>query len=368
MSTQTSRGDVLDAVISPDGRYLAYLAGAAGRASLRVRQVATGSDVEVLPARDATLEMPGLLPGRQLPLLPHPQARQPQLPGALPDPVARGRAPGASVRRGLAGQLLARRQAGRLLAGRAPEAGGPAPRLRPRGRSRARRHHGGGAGGLPGRGRLVSRRRDDRRPAPEAGARPRDHGRLLRRAVRRAAGLPQAAADDPHEPGLAAGRPRPGRERAGAAHRRQRPGVPDQPSRGAAPEGHQRLQPLPGRLGLGGRGGHRRAAPDAPREPLDRRRRRWAGPADHLDHEPGGLPLRARGRPGRGASSSGSRATSTCRSGRSTAGAARPGRSPPESAHSVGPVAAGTSSSSIGWTRAASTSGACRRTGATSGS
>ncbi len=62
MSTQTSRGDVLDSALSPDGRYLAYLAGAAGRASLRVRQVATGSDVEVLPARDAALESPSFSP------------------------------------------------------------------------------------------------------------------------------------------------------------------------------------------------------------------------------------------------------------------------------------------------------------------
>ena len=62
MSTQTSRGDVLDTVISPDGRYLAYLAGAAGRASLRVRQVATGSDVEALPASDAGLESPAFSP------------------------------------------------------------------------------------------------------------------------------------------------------------------------------------------------------------------------------------------------------------------------------------------------------------------
>jgi Tol biopolymer transport system component len=62
MSAHTSRGDVLDTVISPDGRYLAYIAGAAGSASLRVRQVATGSDVEVLPARDATLESPSFSP------------------------------------------------------------------------------------------------------------------------------------------------------------------------------------------------------------------------------------------------------------------------------------------------------------------
>jgi serine/threonine protein kinase/Tol biopolymer transport system component len=62
MSTQTSRGDVFEAAISPDGRYLAYLAGTAGRVSLRVRQVATGSDVEVLPTRDAGLEGPTFSP------------------------------------------------------------------------------------------------------------------------------------------------------------------------------------------------------------------------------------------------------------------------------------------------------------------
>jgi Tol biopolymer transport system component len=62
MSTQTNRGDVIDGAISPDGRYLAYLAGQAGRASLRVRQVATGSDVEVLPARDAGLGSPAFSP------------------------------------------------------------------------------------------------------------------------------------------------------------------------------------------------------------------------------------------------------------------------------------------------------------------
>ncbi len=62
MSTQTSRGDVLDTAISPDGRYLAYLAGSPGRVSLRVRQVATGSDVEVLPASDAGLESPAFSP------------------------------------------------------------------------------------------------------------------------------------------------------------------------------------------------------------------------------------------------------------------------------------------------------------------
>src|SRR6185369_10207850 len=61
ISTQTSRGDVVDCAISPDGRYLAYVTGTAGRSSLRVRQVATGSDVEVLPATEG-LQSPSFSP------------------------------------------------------------------------------------------------------------------------------------------------------------------------------------------------------------------------------------------------------------------------------------------------------------------
>jgi serine/threonine protein kinase/Tol biopolymer transport system component len=62
MTTQTTSGDVSDCVVSPDGRYLAYLSGRAGRLSLRVRQVATGSDVEVLPPSDAGLQDPAFSP------------------------------------------------------------------------------------------------------------------------------------------------------------------------------------------------------------------------------------------------------------------------------------------------------------------
>jgi len=62
LSTLTSRGDVAEASISPDGRYLGYLAGEPGRVSLRVRQIATGSDVEVLPAQDTGLEGPAFSP------------------------------------------------------------------------------------------------------------------------------------------------------------------------------------------------------------------------------------------------------------------------------------------------------------------
>ena len=62
MSTQTSRGDVADATLSTDGRYLAYVAGRLGLTGLRVRQVATGSDVEVLPESEAGVEFPAFSP------------------------------------------------------------------------------------------------------------------------------------------------------------------------------------------------------------------------------------------------------------------------------------------------------------------
>jgi serine/threonine protein kinase/Tol biopolymer transport system component len=62
MTTQTTSGDVVDCAVSPDGRYLAYLAGPEGHVGLRVRQVATGSDVEVLPPTDAGLKAPAFSP------------------------------------------------------------------------------------------------------------------------------------------------------------------------------------------------------------------------------------------------------------------------------------------------------------------
>jgi Tol biopolymer transport system component len=63
LTTQTSRGDVLDSALSADGRFLADLAVRAGaRGSLRVRQVASGSDVEVLPASEAAVGNPSFSP------------------------------------------------------------------------------------------------------------------------------------------------------------------------------------------------------------------------------------------------------------------------------------------------------------------
>ncbi len=188
MSTQTSRGDVFEAALSPDGRYLAYLAGVAGRASLRVRQVATGSDVEVLPDAGHLARGPGLLARRELPLLPRAQARQPELPGALRGRLARRHPARARLRRRLAVELLAGREAHRVLAARSTRrsrAGSSslelesskehvlASRLRPR--------------VVPGRAELVARRPHDRRGAPEAGARLPGDGLALRQRERRAA-------------------------------------------------------------------------------------------------------------------------------------------------------------------------------------
>ncbi len=52
ISTLTSRGITNDPALSPDGRYLAYTQTAEGRKSIWVRQVATGSDVQILAPQD----------------------------------------------------------------------------------------------------------------------------------------------------------------------------------------------------------------------------------------------------------------------------------------------------------------------------
>lgn len=62
MSSLFSRPDIVDAVLSGDGRYLAYVSGEVGQRGLRVRQVATGSDVEILSPRERTPEGIGFSP------------------------------------------------------------------------------------------------------------------------------------------------------------------------------------------------------------------------------------------------------------------------------------------------------------------
>jgi eukaryotic-like serine/threonine-protein kinase len=60
--TQTNRGDIKACAISPDGRYLAYIGGKGNDLTLRVRQIATGSDVEVLPPRSLSIQSPCFSP------------------------------------------------------------------------------------------------------------------------------------------------------------------------------------------------------------------------------------------------------------------------------------------------------------------
>jgi len=55
ISTLMSRDDLGEAVLSGDGRYLAYVASEGDRTSLNVRQVRTGSDVRILPPQDYTV-------------------------------------------------------------------------------------------------------------------------------------------------------------------------------------------------------------------------------------------------------------------------------------------------------------------------
>ncbi len=56
ISTVTNRGLINGAALSPDGRYLAYSVSLDGNRTLWVRQVATGSDVQILPAQKVAPE------------------------------------------------------------------------------------------------------------------------------------------------------------------------------------------------------------------------------------------------------------------------------------------------------------------------
>jgi len=56
MTTITSTGDAFAAALSPDGRYLAFISQKGDARSLSVRQVATGSDVAILPPGDLPID------------------------------------------------------------------------------------------------------------------------------------------------------------------------------------------------------------------------------------------------------------------------------------------------------------------------
>jgi Tol biopolymer transport system component len=55
ISKLTNSGKIVDIAISPDGRYVAYVQFADGKKSIRLRQTATASDVEIVPAVDTDL-------------------------------------------------------------------------------------------------------------------------------------------------------------------------------------------------------------------------------------------------------------------------------------------------------------------------
>ena len=52
----TNAGEVTKAAISPDGKYVAFAAGKAGKRSLWLRQVATHSDIQILPPSAGVFE------------------------------------------------------------------------------------------------------------------------------------------------------------------------------------------------------------------------------------------------------------------------------------------------------------------------
>jgi len=58
MSRATTDGKVAEAAISPDGRYLAYVRRDGADSSLRLRQIATGDEVQVVAPSEATLTSP----------------------------------------------------------------------------------------------------------------------------------------------------------------------------------------------------------------------------------------------------------------------------------------------------------------------
>ncbi len=55
VSSVPSRGGISSVALSPDGRYLAYVSGAGGQASLFVRQISTGSEIRILASPKPTL-------------------------------------------------------------------------------------------------------------------------------------------------------------------------------------------------------------------------------------------------------------------------------------------------------------------------
>ena len=69
MTAITETGQTIYTAISPDGRYLAYVLREGGRRSLRLKQLATGSDVRIVPQCSRTIRTDNFLSRRQLHLI-----------------------------------------------------------------------------------------------------------------------------------------------------------------------------------------------------------------------------------------------------------------------------------------------------------
>ena len=189
MSTQTSRGDVID-TRDLARRPLPRLPGRRGRAApaCACGRSRPGATSRCCPRRDATLESPSFSPdGNYLFYL----TRKPenpnyralfQVPSLGGTPQERAFDVDSRVTFSPDGKKIA------FWRGVPQKREVPARRLRPRGLEGASAGHGREPRGLPGPAGLVSRRHDDRGVPAQAGARPPDDGRLLRRGERAAGG------------------------------------------------------------------------------------------------------------------------------------------------------------------------------------
>ena len=66
ISRITQSGNAVNVAISPDGRYIVYALREGEKQSLNVRQVATGSDVQILPPDEVDDLGPDFFARRQL--------------------------------------------------------------------------------------------------------------------------------------------------------------------------------------------------------------------------------------------------------------------------------------------------------------
>jgi DNA-binding winged helix-turn-helix (wHTH) protein len=89
----TRSGNATDAAISPDGRFIVYVLQGGGKYSLNVRQVATASDVQILPPDETKIQGLTFSPDGNYVLLPPLRQKQSSPPSSLSDAGARRNIP-----------------------------------------------------------------------------------------------------------------------------------------------------------------------------------------------------------------------------------------------------------------------------------